>query len=104
MVRSPSPFKAHTQQVTATRKAGPIPCCPGRAASRFSPAADQATDRVGVGQKILTCLVTQVCFPLLQPFCSRNAAKSVVLIPQQLQYFMLEVERQAESLGRYFFG
>lgn len=38
----------------------------------------------------LTSFFTQACLPRLQPFCSRNAVKSVVLIPQQLQYFMLE--------------
>ena len=37
----------------------------------------------------LTAFPIQQCRPVLQPGCSRKALKSVVLIPQQLQYFIL---------------
>lgn len=37
----------------------------------------------------LTPFRIQQCRPLLQPGCSRKALKSVVLTPQQLQYFIL---------------
>lgn len=37
----------------------------------------------------LTTFPVQQCRPVLQPGCSRKALKSVVLTPQQLQYFIL---------------
>lgn len=37
----------------------------------------------------LTAFPVQQCRPVLQPGCSRKALKSVVLTPQQLQYFIL---------------
>lgn len=36
-----------------------------------------------------TCFGTQRCFPMVQPFWSRKALKSVVLMQQQLQYLYL---------------
>lgn len=46
--------------------------------------------QVTPAKSLLTPFPFQQCVPLLQPGCSRKALKSVVLIPQQLQYFILE--------------
>ena len=40
-----------------------------------------------------TCFGIQRCFPVVQPFWSRNALKSIVLMQQQLQYLYLHTNK-----------